>query len=76
MILQALEIPETEKLNLTSFGFDDISLTDDETCLAGMRMFLDLKMLSKFKIQQQVSGAEECFICCQLQLQISNYNCS
>ena len=48
-------MPEKGKLRLTSFDLDDLSLSDDETCLAAVRMFLDLDLLSKFKVPYKVT---------------------
>jgi len=52
--LQAMEVPDKDRLNLSSFALDDLKLNDDETCLAAARMFLDLDLLSKFKIPYKV----------------------
>ena len=51
---QAMEVPDKDRLNLSSFALDDLKLNDDETCLAAARMFLDLDLLSKFKIPYKV----------------------
>ena len=50
-----MEVPTQEKLDLTSFALDDLKLNDDETCLAAIRMFLELDVLAKFKIQYKVN---------------------
>ena len=50
-----MEVPTQEKLDLTSFALDDLKLNDDETCLAAIRMFLELDVLTKFKIQYKVT---------------------
>ena len=52
-----MEVPDNKKLSLTSFALDDLKLSDDETCLAAVRMFLDLDLLSKFKIQYKVKNS-------------------
>ena len=50
-----MEVPDSDKLNLTSFALDDLKLSDDETCLAAVRMFLDLDLISTFKIPYKVN---------------------
>ena len=50
-----MQVPDRDTLNLTSFALDDLKLNDDETCLAAIRMFLDLDLLSRFKIQYKVN---------------------
>lgn len=43
-------IPVSGQYDLCSFDFDDINMTDHETCLMSMRMFLDQDLLRKCKI--------------------------
>ncbi|KAF7490183.1 cGMP-specific 3', 5'-cyclic phosphodiesterase [Sarcoptes scabiei] len=47
-------VPIAEIFNLDSFDFDDQTLTDDETILATIRLFIDLELNEKFQIPYQV----------------------
>ena len=47
-------IPTGEEYNLYSFGFNDFPLSDDETCKATLRMFLDLDVINKFHVPYEV----------------------
>ncbi|XP_063889231.1 dual 3',5'-cyclic-AMP and -GMP phosphodiesterase 11A-like isoform X3 [Scylla paramamosain] len=49
--LQREVIPDASKWNLGSLTFDDFSLTQDQMVLAAVRMFTDLRLTSKFKIE-------------------------
>ncbi|UXI20107.1 2-oxoglutarate and iron-dependent oxygenase domain-containing protein 3 [Sarcoptes scabiei] len=46
-------VPIAEIFNLDSFDFDDQTLTDDETILATIRLFIDLELNEKFQIPYQ-----------------------
>ncbi|KPM06646.1 cAMP and cAMP-inhibited cGMP 3',5'-cyclic phosphodiesterase-like protein [Sarcoptes scabiei] len=46
-------VPIAEIFNLDSFDFDDQILTDDETILATIRLFIDLELNEKFQIPYQ-----------------------
>lgn len=48
-------IPEASKWNLGSLTFDDFSLSQDQMVLAAVRMFSDLRLTSRFKIEYKVS---------------------
>lgn len=48
--LVSVEAPSLEKLKLYSFNFNDSVLTDDETCLAVVKMFQESNLLNTFKI--------------------------
>eukprot|EP00794_Sanderia_malayensis_P005382 gene5382-6055_t len=52
--LLAIEFEEVSRVDLTSFAFDDMPLSDDGTCLASLKMFTDLDMLSRFRISKDV----------------------
>lgn len=47
-------IPSAETYNLYSFTFIDFDLTDDDTCKAAIRMFLECNLVQKFQIPYQV----------------------
>ncbi|XP_050695412.1 dual 3',5'-cyclic-AMP and -GMP phosphodiesterase 11A-like isoform X2 [Eriocheir sinensis] len=49
--LQREVIPEASKWNLGSLTFDDFSLSQDQMVLAAVRMFSDLRLTSRFKIE-------------------------
>ncbi|XP_065649582.1 cGMP-specific 3',5'-cyclic phosphodiesterase isoform X2 [Hydra vulgaris] len=45
-----LEVPAAESFSFNSFAFDDLTMTDRETCLMTMRIFLEKNFLSTFNI--------------------------
>ncbi|XP_071526785.1 dual 3',5'-cyclic-AMP and -GMP phosphodiesterase 11A-like [Panulirus ornatus] len=49
--LQREAAPEASKWNLGSLTFDDFSLSQDQMVLAAVRMFSDLRLTSRFKIE-------------------------
>ncbi|XP_042868518.1 dual 3',5'-cyclic-AMP and -GMP phosphodiesterase 11A-like isoform X2 [Penaeus japonicus] len=51
--LQREVIPEATTWNLGSLTFDDFSLTQDQMLLAAMRMFMDLRLVHRFKIESK-----------------------
>ncbi|XP_065214815.1 cGMP-specific 3',5'-cyclic phosphodiesterase isoform X2 [Planococcus citri] len=52
--LAQIPIPSAEVYNLYSFKFIDFDLTDDDTCKAAIRMFLECNLVQKFQIPYQV----------------------
>ena len=52
--MQKLRVPEVVAIELCSFGFDDLPMSENETVLASVRMFTDCGFLEKFKIDQKV----------------------
>ncbi|XP_050304949.1 cGMP-specific 3',5'-cyclic phosphodiesterase-like [Anthonomus grandis grandis] len=48
------EIPSAERFNLYSFTFIDFDLSDDETCKATIRMFLECNLVQQFHIPYEV----------------------
>ncbi|XP_054168648.1 cGMP-specific 3',5'-cyclic phosphodiesterase-like [Oppia nitens] len=52
--LMNLMIPDCDTYQLYSFEFSDFSLDERDTCLATLRMFLDLQLINTFKIPYQV----------------------
>lgn len=48
------EIPSAETYNLYSFQFHDFDLTDEDTCRATLRMFLQCELVEKFHIPYDV----------------------
>ncbi|XP_050425718.1 dual 3',5'-cyclic-AMP and -GMP phosphodiesterase 11-like isoform X2 [Adelges cooleyi] len=52
--LRALQVPSAVTYNLYDFSFDDIRMTDDDTLLACVRMFLDMDFVERFHIDYQV----------------------
>lgn len=61
MTFQAREVPSADEWQLCSLTFDDFSLDRDPMVVAGVRMFLDLGLVSKFKMDYTVS---ECLHSC------------
>nr|XP_039272935.1 LOW QUALITY PROTEIN: cGMP-specific 3',5'-cyclic phosphodiesterase-like [Styela clava] len=47
-------IPSSKSLGLFSFGFDDEKLGDDDTLTASIRMFMDLNLIERFKINKNI----------------------
>ena len=53
---QNTPVPTAKDTNLDSFDFNDALLSDDETVLASVRMFLDCDLVTKFNIDYKVRG--------------------
>ncbi|CAF3716681.1 unnamed protein product [Rotaria sp. Silwood1] len=49
-----ISIPEANQLRLYAWEFNDMVLTDDETVLASIRMFVELDLPKKFRIPHDV----------------------
>ena len=49
-----ISIPEANQLRLYSWEFNDMLLTDDETILASVRMFVELDLPRKFRIPHDI----------------------
>jgi len=47
------ELPSVEHYKLDTFEFDDIGMTDLETCMASVRMYTDLDLLHRFNVPQK-----------------------
>lgn len=63
-----LAIPPAHQYDLEMFSFDDINMTDSETCLMSVRMMLDFDLLKKFHIPHKKM--------CQFILTVKkNYRC-
>lgn len=54
LYFQKTDIPSTNEWNLCSLGFDDFSLDQTQMVVASVRMFLDLGLVSKFKMEYEV----------------------
>lgn len=52
--LMHILIPSAEKFDLYSYHFSDFNLSDDDTCQATIRMFMELDLIRKFRIPYQV----------------------
>lgn len=55
IIFQKEIVPSSKRFHLRELSFDDNVLTDRETCLAVIRMFQDLKLISRFRMDYKVS---------------------
>lgn len=53
-----MSVPNADTFNLKSFDFDDLKLSDDDTTLACLRIFIDLDLISKFQIPYKVNGTK------------------
>ena len=51
---QTMVIPSTYSYNLLDFSFSDFGLDDDDTLKASIRMFIDLNLLERFRINYEV----------------------
>jgi hypothetical protein len=49
-----VSLPEANQLRLYSWEFNDMVLTDDETVLSSVRMFVELDLTKKFRIPHDV----------------------
>ncbi|XP_066931106.1 dual 3',5'-cyclic-AMP and -GMP phosphodiesterase 11-like isoform X3 [Clytia hemisphaerica] len=47
-------VPSSRTFHLREFNFDDAVLSDRETCLATIRMFQDLRLIQRFRIDYNV----------------------
>jgi len=52
--ISQVSVPEANQLRLYSWEFNDLLLTDDETVLASVRMFVELDLPKKFRIPHDV----------------------
>ncbi|XP_049803168.1 dual 3',5'-cyclic-AMP and -GMP phosphodiesterase 11-like isoform X2 [Schistocerca nitens] len=52
--LKSLRVPSAQHFQLHDFKFDDISMDDDDTLKACIRMFLDLDFIERFHIDYEV----------------------
>ncbi|XP_070499705.1 dual 3',5'-cyclic-AMP and -GMP phosphodiesterase 11-like isoform X3 [Chironomus tepperi] len=52
--LRRLKIPSSAYFQLHDFAFDDLSLADDDTLKACLRMFLDLDLVERFHIDYEM----------------------
>lgn len=53
-IRQTMVIPSTYAYNLLDFSFSDFGLDDDDTLKASIRMFIDMNLLERFRINYEV----------------------
>lgn len=53
--LKAAKIPLSNELGIDEFHFNDFSLDNDAMITASLRMFQDLGVVQKFKIDYEVS---------------------
>lgn len=49
-----MPVSSAKHFNLFSFEFDDSALTDEETLLACMRMFMEMNFMERFYINKYV----------------------
>ena len=51
---QQLEVPSVNSIQLDTFEMDDLPLSDDETVLASVRMFMECGHIERFRIEPKV----------------------
>lgn len=51
--ISQISIPEANQVRLYAWEFNDMLLTDDETVLASIRMFIELDLLKTFRITHE-----------------------
>ncbi|XP_071829696.1 dual 3',5'-cyclic-AMP and -GMP phosphodiesterase 11-like isoform X4 [Apostichopus japonicus] len=51
--LKKIPVPTCAELGLADFAFSEIGMTEDETLTASLRMFLELDLISKFRINYE-----------------------
>ena len=51
--VQQVPVPSARYYKLRDFSFNDLSLTDDDTLRACLRMFLDLNIVERFNFDYQ-----------------------
>lgn len=54
LLSQAAKIPLSSELGIDVFHFNDFSLDNDAMITASLRMFLELSVVQKFKIDYEV----------------------
>lgn len=52
--ISQVSVPEANQVRLYAWEFNDMVLTDDETILASVRMFMELDLHKKFRIPHDV----------------------
>lgn len=52
--VQGYPIPRSSSYGLSTFKFDDLHLSEDETVLGSVRIFIDAGLLEAFKIDSKV----------------------
>lgn len=54
VVLQVATVPSAQSLRLLDFSFSDFDLSDTETTLATIRMFIDLNLVQNFQMKYTV----------------------
>ena len=60
---KAAKIPLSSELGIDEFHFNDFSLDNDAMITASLRMFLELGVVQKFKIDYEVRPWNKCCVC-------------
>lgn len=60
-MFQNAVIPKVQDYRLLDYDFNDLALDDDDTLKASIRMFIDLDLVDKFRINYEVSARFTCF---------------
>lgn len=61
-VLKVATVPSAQSLRLLDFSFSDFDLSDTETTLATIRMFVDLNLVQNFQMKYTVR-TEQLGIC-------------
>ena len=52
--IQIEDVPPADQLRLYTFDFDDLTMDDDGTLKACVRMFMEADIINKFKVPHEV----------------------
>lgn len=55
LCVQKLRVPPSSEIHLHEFYFSDFSLDEDQTLVAAIRMFMDLDLINRFRINYEVN---------------------
>ena len=72
--LQIARLPQIQALGMTRFDFDDFKLDADEMVKASLRLYIDLGLLQKFKIDPEVHVICTSLFCAKLMLRKCNFS--
>ena len=55
LYFQKMAVPTLSEIGLDSYFFTDMKLSEDETLTASLRMFIDLDLINRFRINYEVN---------------------
>lgn len=59
--LKVATVPSAQSLHLLEFSFSDFDLSDTQTTLATIRMFIDLNLVQNFQMKYTVRTNPGCY---------------